>query len=326
MTKSNIQWTEETWNPVAGCSRVSPGCQHCYAEVMAKRLAAMGQKKYQGTIDKNGRWSGVMNRADDKGFNAPLRNKKPTVYFVNSMSDLLHENITIETLTDIFEIMARTPQHTYQVLTKRADRLWLLDHQIAPGVAYRLNRQREPNFWPLPNVWLGVSVENQQYADERIPYLLQTPAAVRFLSCEPLLGPVDLWSAKYPWPNAGAGVGNAFAWGKGINWVIVGGESGHGARPMHPDWVRRIRDDCHAGYTAFFFKQWGEFVPANQFVDVPGNGEWGTIGINGHYMKFTSNYNELIYRMGKHAAGRLLDGRTWDEFPQPQQAGQLELL
>jgi protein gp37 len=313
---TNIEWVKDadgnmgkTWNPVVGCTRVSPGCQHCYAERMAARLIAIGQAKYQGTLDKNGRWSGVLNRADDKAFNEPLRNKKPTVYFVNSMSDLFHESIPEQWLIDIWNIMRETPRHTYQILTKRADVMMKRVNWLASlGV--------------LPNVWLGVSVESQQYADERIPYLLKTPAAIRFLSCEPLLGGVDLW----PWlsnPSLAA-----MEYGKEpplLDWVIVGGESGPQARPMHPDWARQIQRQCEAAGVAFFFKQWGEFVGGlGQRIN------WVSLQ-SGAYLCGDKNTYEwgdgvVSQRVGKHAAGRLLDGRTWDEMPVVQPTGQLELL
>lgn len=235
---SKIQWTEKTWNPVVGCTRVSPGCQHCYAERMAKRLIAMGQDKYTGTVDKNGRWTGVLN-FDHNSLSIPLRHKKPEVWFVDSMSDLFHEQVSQEWLIEVWKVMRDTPQHTYQILTKRAD---VMEERVKGLVE---------TFGILPNVWLGVSVENQEYADKRIYHLINTPAAIRFLSCEPLLGLVDLsyWLIKYhesqkvrPWH---------------IDWVIIGGESGPGARPFHLEWARGIIDECQAADVAVFMKQVG---------------------------------------------------------------------
>ena len=219
---SKIQWTEKTWNPIAGCSKVSPGCKNCYAETM-------GQPKYQNVLTSNGRWNGNVAFWPDT-LSIPERVKKPTTWFVNSMSDLFHVDVEYEWLKSVWAVMANTPRHTYQILTKRpfimsGRVLWLVNlHDI------------------LPNVWLGTSVENQGWADERIPYLLETPAAVRFLSMEPLLGPVDIS------PFAAA-----------LDWVIVGGESGPNARPMSSEWVRSIRDQCQEAGVAFFFKQWGEW-------------------------------------------------------------------
>lgn len=217
---------------------------------MAKRLVAMGQEKYQGTIDKNGRWTGNLN-FDIDNYDAPLRRKQPTVYFVDSMSDLFHESIGFNWLMRVWNVMRDTPQHTYQILTKRAE------------VMERTGKALAEIYGVLPNVWLGVSVESQEYADRRIPSLLRTPAVVRFLSCEPLLGPVDLvksifkpgvWDKIHPDHNYMLAPS---LYGSGLHWIIVGGESGPGARPMHPDWARRIRDDCQAANVPFFFKQWG---------------------------------------------------------------------
>lgn len=329
-TKSKIEWTEDTWNPVTGCSRVSEGCRHCYAERMAKRLQAMGQPQYQGVVDKNGRWTGQINFVES-ALEIPLKRKKPTMWFVNSMSDLFHPGIHVKQLTDIFEVMARTPQHTYQILTKRAERLMPLMDSIGIGVANRLGKQKEPGFWPLPNVWLGVSVENQAAADERIPFLIQAPAAVRFLSCEPLLGPVR--TLKYL-------IYGAHKWEQNIHWVIVGGESGPGARPMHPDWARGIRDQCQAAGVKFFFKQWGGWIAKPEIAELTEDGwkvkpewapiiqdkMWGTLDSDGDFYDFTTtwngrqnderdNFEVTVYKVGKKAAGRLLDGREWSEFP-----------
>lgn len=240
MTK--IQWTEKTYNPIVGCTRVSPGCEHCYAERMARRLQAMGQEKYQGTIDKNGRWTGVLNLGSEETIEAPLRNKKPMTYFVNSMSDLFHKEIPFWWLKAIWDVMRDTPQHTYQILTKRAGRM----AQTIPALV--------ESYGILPNVWLGVSVENQKYAGERIPYLLQTPAAIRFLSCEPLLGPVDLdgyVGTELQLSDYDAHIGD------GVDWVIIGGESGPGARPFDLSWAYSLVSQCQAAGVAVFVKQLG---------------------------------------------------------------------
>lgn len=229
MTK--IEWTEQTWNPVTGCAKVSAGCKHCYAERMTKRLQAMGQPNYV---------NGFTVTTHEHMLDVPLKRKKPTMYFVCSMSDLFHEDVPTEFILRVFDTMRATP-HTYQVLTKR--------HKRMAEIAQRID-------WPA-NVWAGASIESQWHVG-RMSALLQVPARVRFLSCEPLLGPLTLKL-------------------DGIQWVIVGGESGPGARPMDVQWARSLRDQCQSAGVAFFFKQHG--------------------GVN------------------KKATGRELDGRTWDEMP-----------
>lgn len=240
--RSRIEWTEATWNPTTGCDQVSPGCDYCYALALAKRLKAAGNPRYQS--DGNPRTSGPgfgLSLHWDK-IEEPLRWKKPRLVFVNSMSDLFHSAIPREFILSLFEVMESAAQHTFQILTKRAGRMAAILRALRPD--------------PLPNVWLGTSVEDQKRARLRVPRLLDTPASVRFLSCEPLLGPIDL----SPWmrarrsevlePNEPR-----------IQWVIVGGESGPRHRLMHPDWVRTIRDQCTAAAVPFFFKQWGGRTP-----------------------------------------------------------------
>ena len=233
MSKSSIEWTEETWNPLTGCTKISPGCKHCYAERMATRLQAMGQRNYR---------NGFQLTLHEQALEIPLRWRTPRVVFVNSMSDLFHKDVPAEFIHRVFDVMRRASDHTFQVLTKRADRL----EHLAPDLP-----------WP-DNVWMGVSVERDDYTC-RIDHLRRTGAKVKFLSLEPLLGPLPDLDLR------------------GIDWAIVGGESGPKARPMDPGWVRDIRDQCLAADTAFFFKQWG--------------------GVN------------------KKKTGRQLDGRTWDGMP-----------
>lgn len=230
---SKIEWTETTWNPVTGCTKVSPGCKFCYAERMAKRLKAMGQPRYR---------NGFRLTLQDDLIDLPRKWRKPRVIFVNSMSDLFHTDVPLEFIQRCFETMAETPQHTYQVLTKRPER-------VAEVASYLP--------WP-PNVWMGTSVENANYT-WRVRELVRTPAAVRFLSVEPLLGPIRRLPLR------------------GVGWVIVGGESGPGARPMKPEWVTNLRDQCVARSVPFFFKQWG--------------------GVQ------------------KSRTGRKLEGETWDQMP-----------
>jgi protein gp37 len=212
--KTKIEWTEQTWNPTTGCTKISPGCKNCYAEVMAKRLQAMGANGYD-----NGFKLSIM----EGRLNQPLQRKKPTIYFVNSMSDLFHEGVEDSFLDRIFDVIIRTPHHTYQILTKRAERL-----------PKYFNRRTIPK-----NVWLGVSVEDRKYGVPRIDLLRNIDASIRFLSVEPLLADVGEMNLK------------------GIHWVIVGGESGVNARPMKPEWVENVRIQCKEQDVSFFFKQWG---------------------------------------------------------------------
>ncbi len=232
-SNSSIEWTEATWNPVTGCAKISPGCKHCYAERMAKRLKAMGQPNYA---------NGFRLTLQEKALELPLSWKKPRVIFVNSMSDLFHKNVPVEFILRVFDVMRRANWHQYQILTKRADRLEQLDAVIP---------------WQ-PHIWMGVSVESEDYRS-RIDHLRRTHAHIKFLSLEPLLGPLG------PLDLAG------------IHWAIAGGESGPGARPMNVEWVTDIRDQCLRAKVPFFFKQWG--------------------GTN------------------KKRAGRMLEGRFWDEMP-----------
>jgi protein gp37 len=234
-TKSHIEWTEMTWNPVTGCSKVSAGCKFCYAERMAKRLQAMGVQRYRNGFEVT---------LHEDLLDVPRTWRQPRLVFVNSMSDLFHEDVPLDFIRRVFSTMIATPQHTYQILTKRSAQL----RELAPELV-----------WPA-NVWMGVSVEDQRMV-HRINDLRSVPAAVRFLSCEPLIGPLENLSLA------------------GIRWVIVGGESGPGARPMQKQWVQSIRRQCRKSGVPFFFKQWG--------------------GVR------------------KDLTGRRLNGRTYDEMPEP---------
>ncbi len=240
--RSAIEWTEATWNPTTGCDRVSEGCDHCYAMTLAKRLKAMGADKYQNDGDPRTSGPGFAVTIHPDSLAVPQRWRAPRTVFVNSMSDLFHARVPFGFIRDVFDVMAATPRHRYQVLTKRS---------------VRLRRIAEKLDWP-DNVWMGVSVENTETL-YRVEDLRQVPAAVRFLSCEPLLGPLTGLDVT------------------GIDWVIAGGESGPGHRPMDPAWVTAIRDQCGQQDVAFFFKQWGGRTPK--------------------------------------AGGRELDGRTWDAMP-----------
>ena len=232
-TNSHIEWTDATWNPVTGCTKISPGCKHCYAERLSKRLKAMGQANYR---------NGFKVTLQPQMLELPLRWRSPKRIFVNSMSDLFHESVQTDYIKRVFDVMGRAHWHQYQVLTKRSDRVLKLSKELE---------------W-APQIWMGVSVENEAYT-YRIDALRKTAAHVKFLSLEPLLGPLKRLNLR------------------GINWAIVGGESGPGARPVDPEWVTEIRDQCLRSGVPFFFKQWGGFQ--------------------------------------KKKTGRSLEGRTWDEMP-----------
>lgn len=289
MSTSSIEWTDTTWNPVRGCRKVSPGCKNCYAETMAKRLRAMGQAGYLRVIDDRGRWTGEF-ETDSVRLAEPLGWKKPRRVFVNSMSDLFGESVPFEFVAAVFGVMAATPRHTYQVLTKRPEAMltffaWAkgevkrrgygqpevcMDEAAERGVNVPTTTVDEHGFntWPLPNVWLGVSTEDQATADERIPLLLQAPAAVRFISAEPLLGPIDLspwlfWDFCQTCEKPGnmacvcRGVGPVAAGVRPLDWVIAGGESGPGARRCDIMWIKSIIEQCAETDVACFVKQLG---------------------------------------------------------------------
>lgn len=305
--KTGIQWTDATWNPIAGCSVVSPACTNCYAMAQAARIermmAGIAPTHYTGTTKRvaggtKSVWTGVIKEAPERQFMQPMRWTKPRRIFVNSMSDLFHENVADETIDRIFAVMALAPQHTFQCLTKRPARMreYICGIQSKIPFLGRMPLERihieaaghmegDGGFieklkragnlyslyldcpWPLRNVWLGTTAEDQQRADERIPDLLATPAAVRFVSIEPMLGPVDLTKIQVvdegEEDTINALTGEQFSNRTGcqvnerpaIDWVIAGGESGPGARPMHPDWARSLRDECKAAGVPFFVKQ-----------------------------------------------------------------------
>jgi protein gp37 len=274
--RSSIEWTDATWNPTRGCSRVSEGCRNCYAERVAARFSGKGQP-YEGlAVQRRGsKWTGEVRLVPGR-LADPLRWRKPKRVFVNSMSDLFHEKLSNEEIGAVFGVMAACPQHTFQVLTKRPERMreWFAgggdDFDIASAACARLARVGfdtgcgsafDPDEWPLPNVWLGVSAEDQATADARIPLLLETPASVRFVSYEPALGPVNLGDHLIldHWASAPCR----------IDWVIAGSESGPGARPAELDWFRSVRDQCAAAAVPFFFKQWVGWRDGGEPLDNP---------------------------------------------------------
>jgi protein gp37 len=296
---SAIEWTDQTWNPVTGCDRVSPGCAHCYALELAAKFKGWGNRRYQRDGGPaSGPGFGVTLHEDK--LDEPLHWRKPRMVFVNSMSDLFHDEIPDRFIDRVFATMALAPQHTFQVLTKRPERMrrWFARDGISINCAGHVRNEVDwlmPHMkprpdptrlfdWPLPNVWLGVTIENRRFV-HRADLLRETPAAVRFVSAEPLLGPLRPWRTErhlrdgreevwHRWEDGYGGTGLLLP---GIDWLIVGGESGAHHRPIKPDWVRDLRDACEINGTAFFFKQWGGRTPKS--------------------------------------GGRELDGRTWDEMP-----------
>jgi protein gp37 len=283
---TKIEWADASWNPLRvrskdngrigwHCEHVTTGCEFCYAEGFNLRFGTR-------LPFKPGHRKDIRFVLDDRLLTQPLRWKRPRMVFVCSMTDLFADFVEDAWIDSVFAVMTVAQQHTFQVLTKRPERMrryltvrWSLGEKL------------------FPNVWLGVSAERQEEADERIPHLLGTPAAVRFVSAEPLLGPIDLMRGALPMLKPVPGLGWA-----GLDWVIVGGESGSSARPMRPDWARSLRDQCVAAGVPFFFKQFGEYAPQQAINEPP------------HFAG-----GEGIVRVGKIAAGRQLDGREWNQFP-----------
>lgn len=342
--KTSIEWTDATWNPITGCSVISPGCTNCYA----MRLAGTRMKNHPSragltTDSKAGPvWNGQV-RFNEQWLDEPLRWKRPRMIFVCAHADLFHESVPAEWIDRVFAVMALAPHHRFQVLTKRAKRMreYMLGLNCDGARRFQIAKAgcREANSrgfdgdliesrivdlgWPLPNVWLGVSAEDQRRADERIPDLLATPAAVRWLSAEPLLGAVNLEAAWHgqnaldgecwgdcgwcekghpPMHNCQKGKGDWEKGRSGIDWVVAGGESGPGARPMHPRWARSLRDQCAAAGVPFLFKQWGNFLPAGQIGS-----------LTGLWQPAMKEAPPLLTT--KKNAGRLLDGIEHNGFP-----------
>lgn len=342
-TRSAIEWTDYTWNPVTGCTKVSQGCKNCYAERLWPKIAGAEAKRL-------GQWPNGLRafttvRTHPDRLDQPLRMRAPRRIFVNSMSDLFHEDVPDAFIDKVFAVMARARQHTFQVLTKRPERAvkWFkrLDAQscyrtdrtiyfheaLKSAIGYHHPKRVTLNSlrWPLPNVWLGVSIEDQATADERTPLLLQTPAAARWISAEPLLGPINLSSFDvgdaiyYPLSGTIAVEGRGHASGPRLDWIVTGGESGPKARPSHPDWFRSLRDQCAAAGVPFLFKQWGEWTsPYHAGIDPELADGKPYVHVTpmcriDHTNDSAPNYQ--LSRVGKKAAGRTLDGRIHDEYP-----------
>lgn len=352
---TKIEWTDATWNPITGCSVVSPGCTNCYAMRLAGTRLAHHESRAGLTRDTKAGpvWTGEV-RFNEQWIDQPLRWKKPRLIFVCAHGDLFAEGVPDEWIDRVFAVMALAPHHTFQVLTKRSARM--REYMAGnPGFRIRTAMQaiwRQPVIemdWPLPNVWLGVSVEDQKRADERIPDLLATPAAIRWISAEPLLGPVSVLPYCFiythadeavlsepevdgeplpmlPWRDPTTTPRSDIATPR-LDWVVVGGESGPGARPMHPDWARSLRDQCAAAGVAFHFKQWGNWLPVlDRDNDDP---DWRSnytdlreqkraiINLAGG-MGFHGERVHVVENVGKESAGRLLDGIEHNGWPQVQ--------
>ncbi|RFC65037.1 phage Gp37/Gp68 family protein [Fulvimarina endophytica] len=366
---TKIEWTDATWNPITGCSVVSPGCTNCYAMKLAgSRMknhpsrAGLTRESKAGPV-----WTGEV-RLNEQWLDQPLRWSKPRMIFVCAHGDLFAEGVPDEWIDRVFAVMALADHHRFQVLTKRPERMrkYLLSPEVKSRIAMAMAvysssatldairrwsslwGTRTAEGWPLPNVWLGVSVEDQTRADERIPILLDTPAALRWISAEPLLGPLDFCktSAAMTFPNHPWRNGPIL---QGIDWIVAGGESGPGARPMHPDWIRSLRDQCEAAEVPFLFKQWGEWVPICEMEEEATNAcyrsnriakdheDQGTLDeVYGRRqikpshvlhrdgsrhgilepMAFQAGTGAMtMFAIGKKAAGRTLGGVTHDGFP-----------
>jgi len=325
---TKIEWTDMTWNPTTGCTRVSAGCDNCYAAKTTKRLQTANPARFGGLIGK-GHFNGKI-RMHEKTLLEPLKWRKSRgLVFVNSMSDLFHKDVPFGFIDKVFAVMALTPHTTFQILTKRPERMaeyfkrtqtsdefidnlsWICDVKPKLNLNDTSLRIEDGYRWTLPNVWLGASVEDQATWDERSRHLRNCPTAVRFISHEPALGPIDFRSGL-----------------EGLDWLICGGESGPGARPMHPDWARQARDQCFAAGVPYFFKQWGEYMPLRDWQrreqDDPEGPTFETMPKDlikpvSPYEDFLDTRAGVIYemaRVGKKRAGRLLDGREWSEMPE----------
>jgi len=308
--KTGIEWTDATWNPVTGCAKVSKGCKNCYAEREWPRMTRL-VPSYAGRD-----FTDV--RCHPERIDQPLRWKKPRKIFVNSMSDLFHPDVPFEFIDEVFAVMTFSPRHVFQILTKRADRMAEYMRRtpntealrrLAPKVrGLPMTENEEVRPWPRKNIWLGVSVEDQATADERIPLLLRIPAAVRWISAEPLLAPVSLDC----WPIFGEDENPM------LHWVVVGGESGLKARPMRPEWARALRDQCAAAGVPFLFKQWGEWFPTSIGQSGSQIGAWNGDEFMAGWGDIENPENNML-RAGKRAfGGRLLDGLQHDGYPESE--------
>jgi protein gp37 len=373
--KTAIEWTDATWNPITGCSVVSPGCTNCYAMRLAGTRLRNHPSRAGLTIDSRAGpvWNSEV-RFNERALLQPLSWKQPRMIFVCAHGDLFHESVPDTWIDQVFAVMALAPQHTFQVLTKRADRMrsyingpdWKIPilgrlplerihlqaaaHMEGDGGVMDALKDRGNVYslyldapWPLPNVWLGVSVEDQKRAEERIPHLLATPAAIRCISAEPLLGLIDFYRTSEAMPIAGHPWKNGPIL-QGIDWIVAGGESGPDARPMHPSWALSLRDQCAAADVPFLFKQWGEWAAVSQMSEerieacYPPRSERHPDAtrhslVETHVLHGDGSRHGIIdrdaflggtkamtmFKIGKKRAGRELDGVTHDAFPEPRE-------
>ena len=356
---TKIEWATKVWNVTSGCDKVSPGCENCYAINMSNRLSGIEatKERYAGSVTKTKggklNWSGQIKLHEDQ-LDKPSTWMPKNRVFVNSMSDLFHEDVPFDFILRVWHKMIWYNGPTYMILTKRPERAleffnWMSNvsrkkiDELGINV-FEFCFHKFATTEPPRNIWIGTSAENQEQANKRIPYLLQIPAAVRFLSCEPLLGPIDLTKIQHDDFLQTNAIGNdhngVF---RKIKWVIAGGESGHNARPMHPDWLRSLRNQCQAAKVPFFFKQWGEWAfieegneklkshkaQRKNLAITTSTGKLVTIvkdDNNNAYLFEPGTKNRILHkpkgkvigvmnRVGKKAAGRLLDGREWNAFP-----------
>ncbi|MFD5245049.1 DUF5131 family protein [Amycolatopsis sp. NPDC058340] len=346
---TGISWTDETWNPVVGCTPVSAGCDHCYAGTLA--ATRLKHLPLYADLTDGGQFNGKVKTVPERLDN-PMRWRKPRRVFVNSMSDLFHDAVPLDFIVAVFARIWWNPHHQFQLLTKRHARM----RAIMSEIEARLREMERdlalvdcptPLVWPLPNLWLGVSVENQRWADIRIPVLLDTPAAVRWISAEPLLGPIDLvgggtsqkywltgeptWGPEYPEPTSPTGIPvRDLVTKPGLDWVVVGGESGKDARPMPAGWARSLRNQCEDAGIPFHFKQWGEWASLVRLANADGTGHtdpWADREPDAYVCERTGRVVDEataerevgswtgVYRVGTKASGRELDRRIWDQYP-----------
>ena len=353
---SKIEWTDKTWNPITGCTKISAGCANCYAERMSKRLAGLG-----GYPKKDPFRPGLEH---PKQWLKPCKWKKPRLIFVCSMGDLFHKDVSFDLVHKVLAVAINEPRHTFILLTKRPERMYeFITHYRHDGhhvfsdrvTPYNPSRNKQAYLlldhkqdWPLANLWLGGSAENQAALDARAPYVISTPSALWFMSLEPLIGPIDLRPRPNPDTCIVCGEGpdaphnHPFGYrNRGLDWIIVGGETGPGARPMHPEWVRKIRDQCAQAGIPFFFKSWGEYGPSGvdlqtgepTFRMFQNKAQWVNkartwmlpgdicLDMTGRILRKGADFDGARYpvaimrKMGKKAAGNLLDGQVWDQFP-----------
>jgi protein gp37 len=305
MNRTKIEWTDYTWNPVTGCTKISQGCKFCYAERMANRFAAT-----------HGDFKTV--KLHPERLDQPIKVKKSSRVFVCDVSDLFHEDVPFDFILEVFQMMGKASQHTFQILTKRPERMLAFYKWACENAGLDFDSIK-PDQAFTSNIWVGTSCEDQKTADERIPFLIKVPAEVRFLSCEPLLGPINLREID---KTKLVGRGRPLCWIDAldahpissptkpfINWVIAGGESGPKARPVHPDWIRSLRDQCKAANVPFFFKQWGEWIDNQNMPTEVWKGSYKQHLFGSGY--FTTE----VWKVGKSKTGNLLDAVQHFEFP-----------